>query len=592
MNSGERFVQTLRKVGYPKAPQLDGDDFDWLFETPDAKSFLEWFCTNVSEQNLVSDEKQAAFNDLKESGKAILDEKSLDEVLKSCTPSNPKMGELENVAIEKLEEDLESLRKLRNVHLKRRNKLQMMASANSHRSLKLKDIEEADAKKLKEILSSLQVINNKLNHELKNIVDGVQKLVSFYTIPEAGLEPSSPVFLSQVLLEKYLSCQEQSSAALTSFIKEHFVEGSTNVTPPTEKKFQDLKLGSQEEPDDKHKEMMKLNLAYISAKHKLIQAKAKKVSLKAGLQWAQDQASAVLSKPANTENLQARILSIKEDTSKIQDQIEVISRETLPNLVQESAQLLNIPIVKGDCDLHMARLNLYAHRQDIVCNHLLKHKASFDLLQMGYELELTKHHEVYCQLTTMIENIKQSANNLDHRLLMMSDARLLASSKPISNIESKDSSSHRLYQIVDEDQTQKLFRTYNGLESVVQKLTQDITAVKDQLAASEQEQALFVSTREADLKALRVFMYPKGKELLLNTPELASHFQLLDSQLNTLNHILSDVLADVKIKRNVLQSDQRNQIEKQLYVYFFQNEQHLRDLVKNLESQTDIHSST
>ncbi|MEE6462689.1 hypothetical protein FKM82_001674 [Ascaphus truei] len=531
MSSGNRFVETLRKLGYPKAINLDGEDFDWLFETTVDRSFLDWFCTSASEQNVLSDDKLQAFNSLKESGKAVLDEKALDEVLKTCQSSHSKTAALEEVEIEKLEEDLHALQRLKSLHIGRRNKLQVMASGSSHVGLKLKDKEEGDAKALKEILSVLQVTSNKLNHELQTIIEGVQKLILFFTIPEADDESCShPVFLSQIVLEKYLSSEEQSTAALTLFTKEHFFEALSTFIDGSDEKFELVQLEATKKPsaldddahEDKCKEMMRLQLAYICAKHKLIQSKAREKSLRAGLQWAEDNIYATQNTPLDREeNLKARLSSLKKEMLQIQNHIDLINCKSLPGLVKENAQLLNMPIVKGDYDLQIARQNLYASRQDLVCNHLMKQKASFEFLQLAYEIELRKHRHVYRQLDTIIQELKQSGKKLEERLLILSDTTLLSSSKPRNNIDSKDSATHRLYQLLDGDKMQQLFRTYDGLECVAQKLNQNITTLKTQLAVSEQEQSLALSKLDTDLKTLHDFMYPGGNALLLNAPPIS-----------------------------------------------------------------------
>ncbi|XP_071982303.1 HAUS augmin-like complex subunit 3 [Engystomops pustulosus] len=596
MNCGDHFVQTLKKLSYPKASKLNGEDFDWLFETTDAKSFLDWFCANVTEQNVVSEEKLQAYNELKESGKALLDEKALEEVMKTCKPSSSGTSALEEVAVEKLEEELHALQRLRGLHLKRRNKLQMMASANLHSCLKLKDEEDREAKALNETLSVLQVTNNKLNHKLHTVVEGIQKLISFYSPQDGGQSSSSaPIFLFQVLLDKYLACEEQSTATLTQFTKEHFFEGLTKCIEGSDDDFQLLQLDdeAQHDPDleEKCKEMMRLQLAYISARHKLIETKAKNASIKAGLQWAEANASAAQSQASQKDKLPVRISSLKDETSKIENNIESIKKETLPGLVRESAQLLNMPIVKGDYDMQMARHKVYTSRQDLVCSHLMKQRASFEILLLGFELELRKQRNVNSQLEALIQELRQSAERLQARSMMMSDTSLLASNKPRVSIDSKDPSSHGLFQLLDGDNTQKLFRTYSGLESLAQKLSLDIKTLEDQLAVSQQEQSLFMSKLEANMKTLQDYMYPEGTELVLSTKEVSSHFQQLSSHLEKLNHILLEVLEDLRVKRKILQSSKLDKLEKELYVYFFQNEELLKSIVQNLESQADIHTT-
>ncbi|XP_044135707.1 HAUS augmin-like complex subunit 3 [Bufo gargarizans] len=515
MNCGGRFVQTLRKLGYPDASRLDGEDFDWLFETTDAKSFLDWFCAGVTAQNVVSEEKLQAFNELKESGKALLDEKALEEVMKTCRPSSSKTSALEEVAVEKLEEELHTLKKLRGLHLQRCNKMQIMVSANIHSCMKLKDREDEEAKALNKTLSVLQVTGNKLNHELQTVVEGIQKLISFYCPQEKGeMSSSSPIFLFQVLLDKYLSCEEQSTSALTQFTKEHFFEGLSKCIDGTDEDFRLIQLdgGASDDPvlDKKCKEMMRLQLAYISTRNKLIETKAKNSSLKTGLQWVEANTRLIQSKASQKEELLVRISSLKDETSQVENHIEALKRETLPALVRESAQLLNMPIVKGDYDLQMARHSLYTSRQDLVCSHLMKQRASFELLQLGFELELRKHRNLNRQLEALLQELRHSGERLEGRSKMMSDPALLSSNKPRVNIDSRDSATHGLFQLLDGDDTQKLFRTYSSLESLAQKLSLDTQSLKDQLAISQQEQSLFTSKLESNLKTLQDYMYPDG----------------------------------------------------------------------------------
>lgn len=68
MSCGKEFVEILTKIGYPKASELNGEDFDWLFESSEDKSFLEWFCGTVNEQHVLSEEELQDFNRLLESG--------------------------------------------------------------------------------------------------------------------------------------------------------------------------------------------------------------------------------------------------------------------------------------------------------------------------------------------------------------------------------------------------------------------------------------------------------------------------------------------------------------------------------------------
>lgn len=56
--------------------------------------------------------------------------------------------------------------------------------------------------------------------------------------------------------------------------------------------------------------------------------------------------------------------------------------------------------------------------------------------------------------------------------------------------------------------------------------------------------------------------------------------------LEELNHLLKDLVADLKSKRSFLESNRLRQMERELYVYFFNDEEHLKEMVEKLEQQS------
>ncbi|KAG6935887.1 HAUS augmin like complex subunit 3 [Chelydra serpentina] len=596
MNSGNQFVETLKKVGYPKAAQLNGEDFDWLFETVEDKSFLEWFCGSVNEQHVLAEKELQAFDALLKSGKPILEEEALDEVLKTCKTFDSKSSSMEEGELQKLEEEFQALQKIKNLKIHRRNKLQMMASTNSDMSLKLNDKAEEAAKILKEGQGIFTAVNTKINNELHSLTEGVKKLTFFFTFSDSEQDLSPhPVFLSQLALDKYLCQEEKSTAALTSYTKKQFFQGiSELVESSNEENFQLVDISKPlicDENDEVCKErleMARLQMAYICAQHQLIQLKAKDISINSSVQWAENYLQSLKNKTFGKEqHLEARISSLNSEISKIKKQLTQINNEILPSLVKENAQLLNMPVVKGDFDLQIARQDYYTSRQDQVCNQLLKQKASFEFLQLAYEIELRKHRDNHHQLENIIQDLKQSSKALEQRLEMMSDPLISQHAVPRNTIDSRDDASHRLYQLLEgENQKQQLFRTHEGIEQVAQKLKQDITSVQDQLAVSSQEQFLFLSKLDSDLDALCDSLYCGGNQVLLSNQELTDQLYQLEMNLNKLNQLIMDFLADVKAKRKVLETNTLHQMERKLYVYFFKDEDYLKDIVEKLEHQS------
>ncbi|NWX43769.1 HAUS3 protein, partial [Steatornis caripensis] len=593
MSCGNDFVKTLKKIGYPKADELNGEDFDWLFESLEDKSFLEWFCGNVNEKHVVSEKELQDFDGLLESGKPVLDGNALDEVLKTLKPvvSQNSSQDEEEEELKKLEDELQTLQKLKKLQIHRHNKLQMMVSANSHMLQTLKSKEEAAHKDLKEGLEVFTAANNKLNNELLSVTDAAKKLAALFTASDSEQESGlHPVFFSQLSLDKYLSQEEQSTAALTSYLKNHFYQGMSEwVEKSHEDSFQLAAMSRQatcDETNEVCEEMARLQTAYICAQHQLIQMQAKEESMNSAIKCAESMLWSLNNKGIGKQaDLDAKISSLSNEISTVRQDITQINSEELLPLLKENAQLLSAPVVKGYLDHQIAQQDYYASRQDEICRHLIRQKASFELIELACEMELKKHREICCQLENLVESLKQSSNELQQRLQVITEETQHA--KPRNTISSKDGFSCRLYQLLEGENKNHLFKTYESLEQMAQKLKQDCATVQDQLAASSQEQSLLLSVLKSDVDTLHDALYRGGNQIQLSSQELTEQFHQLEVDLNKLNQLLMDLIADVKSKRNLLESNKLLQMERNLYVYFFKDEDHLKEMVEKLEQQSE-----
>ncbi|KAI4542661.1 hypothetical protein MG293_006787 [Ovis ammon polii] len=594
MSCGKEFVETLKKIDYPKADILNGEDFDWLFV--ENEPFLKWFCGNVNEQNILSEEELEAFSVLQKSGKPILEGAALDEVLKTCKASDLKTPTLNDKELEKLEDEVQTLQKLKNLKIQRRNKCQLMASVTSHKSLRLNAKEEETNKKLKQSQGILNATNTKISNELHTLSDGVAKLMMFFRRSDLGQGTNPLVFLSQFSLQNYLSQEEQSTAALTLYTKKQFFQGIHEVVESSnEENFQLLDMqapsicDNQEVLEERRLEMARLQLAYICAQHQLIHLKANNLSLKSSIKWAEENLHSLTSKALSKDNLDAKISSLNSEILKLEEQITHMKGKILPAVVKENAQLLNMPVVKGDFDRQIAKQDRHTARQEVVLNQLIKQKASFELLHLSYEIELRKHWDIYRQLENLVHLLSQSNLMFHQRLEMLTDPSVSQQINARNTIDTKDYSTHRLYQLLEgENKKKELFITHGNLEEVAEKLKQDVSLVQEQLEVSAQEHSLFLSKLNNDVNMLCEALYQGGNQLLLSDQELTEQFHQVESQLNKLNHLLTDIFADVKTKRKLLASNKLHQVERELYVYFLKDEDYLKNIVENLENQSKI----
>lgn len=143
------------------------------------------------------------------------------------------------------------------------------------------------------------------------------------------------------------------------------------------------------------------------------------------------------------ENLDAKISSLTSEIMKLEEQITQIKDRSLPAVVRENAQLLNMPVVKGDFDLQIAKQDYYTARQELVLNQLIKQKASFELLQLSYEIELRKHWDIYRELENLVQELSQSNMMLYKQLEILTDPSVSQQINPRNTIDTKDYSTHR-----------------------------------------------------------------------------------------------------------------------------------------------------
>lgn len=141
--------------------------------------------------------------------------------------------------------------------------------------------------------------------------------------------------------------------------------------------------------------------------------------------------------------MDAKISNLNSEILKLEEQISHIKDQSLPAVIKENAQLLNMPVVKGDFDLQIAKQDYYTARQELVLNQLIKQKASFELLQLSYEIELRKHWDIYRQLENLVQELSESNTMLHQRLEMLTDPSVSQQINPRSTIDTRDFSTHR-----------------------------------------------------------------------------------------------------------------------------------------------------
>lgn len=426
MLGGAQFVEALDRLGYPGASSLKASEFDWLFEcAPENLHFLRFVCRSLNQSNVIRVEEAQAFKELKESGKPLLDEAALAELLKSDgsggnilrpSASSSVFASQEDIALEDLEADLQRLLKERDLKQQRYKRLQNLATSRSDVDLRLGSELESAVHNLQAAKTSIGAENANTNCLLQKLTDEVKSLASYMPVEmdqnRKGQREHPAALLSQLTLGPYLHQEELNTKTLTAFTQTHFFQGISDIVETScSERFQvhdlsycDIEEESNGSKDRKREEcvverrrteMGRLQWAHVVAQHQLMQATAEEKSLQAGLDWLAGKGSHTKVWKANTATCNAHtqdarvfipIFSLcqnismssslhvhevvsKKELQTTEDELEALLHGPVPVALKKSARLLNVPVVRGDLDLQVARQDYYTKRQNQVSCH-------------------------------------------------------------------------------------------------------------------------------------------------------------------------------------------------------------------------------
>lgn len=640
MLNGGQFVEALGRLGYPSASSLKASDFDWLFHcTQENPHFLRFVCRTLNQNNVITPEEARAFKELQKSGKPILDEAALGEVLKTVGPSD---GTNENIlgvtslssasvfsadgdaSIEDLEAELLALRKEKELKQRRHNRLQVLATSRADVDLRLTVELESAVCKLKETSAAIGAENADTNTLLQDLTDELKKLASYHPT-NPSIFKRRTVLLSQLCLDAYLHQEELNTKTLAVFTQQHFFQGISDIVETScSERFHVRDLSScedgekeehehdgtkREEQVVEHKrtEMARLQWSHIVTQHQVMQAIAEEASVKAGLDWLSEKSSHTKS-ISTSSSLHVRDVLSRKELQTVEAELEALLHGPVPAALRESARLLNVPVVRGDLALQVARQDYYTSRQDQVRDCLLRQKASFDLVLLAQEMELRRWRTCQKQLEDVNRRMVEEVKAATLRTESLAHPDLTINPRPNPIINCRDAAFSRLLQILDhdsDDSRSEPFRTYEALDQAARDLACNLQMTRDALGGAAKEQHYTAARLYGDCEALHRATYTELQQLVLrpqvrptastdqellcrNAQELTMKLLEAETQLQSLQHVMQEILGEVKIKRSQLERSALLRRERELYTYFHLDARLLQKIIEELESKTAV----
>ncbi|NXW05278.1 HAUS3 protein, partial [Fregetta grallaria] len=598
-NRGAEFVATLRLV-YPHADTLCEKDFDWLFDCPQTKQFLEWFCSTVSEANVLSPAEVEAYDALLAAGKPILEGDALEQALQTCCPSI--IPDDEGPSLEALQQELQELKEYRDRQLWQHSKLRVWAANLQQKLRYLEEEEKAVKQDLKKAQKDLEVEIFQTSAVLSQISKAAKQLTEWHADMGKGRPPA---LLCEMDIGPYMKLEQQATDMFERFIQQVLPEsvqapdaqGANDSQEATERMDAkqttmpkslgtdgDELLGDQ---DSYWKELGRMETARICAQRELIVMSAKVEGNCAALEWAQRTLEALEENQHVVEaELQSQAATLQKRLHALRCDITQTLTHQLPPLLKAEAQLSCLPILQRHLSLEAARLQYIARRHEEAAVWLVNQHSRLDLLELQLKQERKELDQKAAWLGEMETAMREAQTRLQERQDYFKDASSSHNGCPRTWIDPKDLSAVRLWDmLMGQDQEQQPFRSYKAIAAQCSQLVQDQRVLEAQLAAPTSQ----LSDLESCTEVLYRLLYNSSNQLQLSSPEITELMQQLITMQINLYQMMTDLLRDLKVKRRSLESPIL-QTERNLYVYYYCNEDRLREVVEKLEKQVSASS--
>ncbi|NWW79715.1 HAUS3 protein, partial [Climacteris rufus] len=603
-NRAADFMATLRLI-YPHADTLCEEDFEWLFDCPETKQFLEWFCSTVGEENMLSPAEVEAYEALLAAGKPILEGNALEEALQMCchTPrGHSRIQGAEKPSPEALQQKLQELKDYRDRQLWRYRTLLAWTEKLRREQRYLEEEEKVVKQDVRMAHMDLKVKIFNTRAVLSQVSKAAKQVSECPRNTGVG---QLPTLMCQTDLGPYLEQEQQATDAFERFFEQVLpgtvqapdaweANGSQEVTERTDTKKTSTptSLGTDEDEqledqDSYWKEMGRIETAHICARREVIVTAAEVEGNRAALEWAQRTLAAL------QDNQQAVEAELWGQAGTLQTQLHALRFDITQTLTHQLLPLLKaearrscLPILLKHLSLEDARLQNMARRQEEAAAWLLSQQSRLDLVEFQLERERKELEQMVAWLEKVETVTRESQSRLQKQENYFKDARSSQKGHSCKWIDPKDHTALRLWNmLMGKGQEKQPFHSYEAMEAKCSQLIQDKKAMDAQLTAPMPQ----LSALESTTKMLYQQLYNSSNQLQLSSPEITTLMQQSIIMQDELSQKLTDLLSDLEGKRRSLQNPIL-QAERNLYVYFYCNKDRLREVVEELEKQASAAS--
>lgn len=478
-----------------------------------------------------------------------------------------------------------------------------------HEELKNKLVTAEAVKKNQDIYlrKSLQQCQTETNekvqqslHELHKSIDRVTKLYRRNSVLPKGEEV---FFFYQQPPDQFFSKEETFTNALTEYTRKQFFEGIADFAGARDQSRYEIldvskpeslliKGENEEIRLQDHQELQRLQLLYIKASEKRLNVEMSYESMKRAAEIAEKQLHQLQSNTVvdiSDDYLKNKALKLSEETVRSKKKLVQTYEHELFPLLNELQQLQSTNVLKGNYDLKIARQDYFLSKQNEVINQLLLQFSRNYLLTTLYEIELKEHRNSYHLIASSKSILENEIEFIQKRIKNLSDPILAVANENKETITSKDHFVNKLYDSIDAEDREELYKTYDAMLNEATKLFSSQDSVKTKYAQMQEEQTKILDSLETCLKDTSKLL--SGKKSFSNE-HLSEIIQNLEENLSMAEMQVNDTIKDIVGKRKILSSDSFKVLERTLFPAFFNDPTRLKRILQEMQSRVNAYASS
>lgn len=604
--SGKELARILASIGFPGADDLhDGTNADWMFDNTQMLPFLEWICDTINEANMVMPAELENYQQL-EAQEGVLEGPLLEEALNTITASDPAPIEHHNLqeSVRLLEKEVEHAVGRKKLLHRQHQQLAFCLTSQTDRLCKMDSVEKTANTDYKQQMQKTYAECRAKSKIIEELVMGVHELSIVYQQAVDGQDDQMAMCLSQVPITHYHSTEEKFTQELTLFTRKLFFDGIAKIAGEVdgvEYKFLEVQnpdsllvKGEREEVIlEDCKELACLQACYSQSKADKMQAQVKETAYSSACSFLEQKLDILKEKPysGKINTLSGLIQAAQSGRVQLQSETSRLTDTLLPRLIKDSAALQITKVLHGDYNLKIARQDYFTLNQNQVIEELILQRSRNELLTMAFEVETRNLRMVHHLLTAAILLLRKNCDAAAARKCMMQESVLTPSRHQRSTVDSRDIALTLLHNVMEgaDGTHQQLFLTFEQLLKEAKAVQEGVRSVNASLITTSSSQHQRLRLLEQELRHCERMVYgdsgSQSSQLVLSPHQITYTLSQLDTMLKKLEQAVLDIVKDIEHRKKSLKMDSLQAKQRKLFIYMFNNPDHLRRALADVQAR-------